>query len=426
MQFTLLRSVVRICGVGVLLGASAWFGSAAASSQFDCPPDFLPLAEATPVQGFGARCYQFQIPDAKPFVRLDIQTDQAVDLYFTEGRKESLTDWDRVNVGPVEGDAKFVLLQPEAGEYTVAVAAPTAATNYSLSASAGEPADDEPLTLCSDDGVCQTVLYMKQGPTAIQLGSKFGDRVILPLTVEGPGKIEVTASWTGSAQELVLILNGPERPELPNPVAYYERTLGSSPLKLIYTVTAKDLERGKRFQVSLVNFGGGEATGNFEIETPPTFRLDYLRAAKLQLAEKLVVLQPVKPAPPVPKPEKPPAQQMVLIPNLQVLQAQTPEQVCQQAVQGKIAWNYDGNKRWAQANVERLCAGTAQGSEPGKCFQRIMHDGVSWGGGTRWQWANAVDLCEGTSSAARTIRCFEAQIRRGASWRDSIAACDSN
>ncbi|MDQ3938836.1 MAG: hypothetical protein M3253_09190, partial [Chloroflexota bacterium] len=75
---------------------------------------------------------------------------------------------------------------------------------------------------------------------------------------------------------------------------------------------------------------------------------------------------------------------------------------CQDAVQGKIAWNYSGSTTWAPNNVERLCRG-ASDDQPARCFQRVMHGGINWGGGTRWEWQNAIDLCEGTADANATI-----------------------
>ena len=96
---------------------------------------------------------------------------------------------------------------------------------------------------------------------------------------------------------------------------------------------------------------------------------------------------------------------------------------CENAVQGKIAWDYNGSTQWNPSNVNRLCRGSAS-VEPARCFEHAMHGGVNWGGSTRWQWGNAIDLCEGSADAARTVRCFQNQIARGQSWQNAIAACD--
>ena len=100
------------------------------------------------------------------------------------------------------------------------------------------------------------------------------------------------------------------------------------------------------------------------------------------------------------------------------------ENACFHAIEGKVAWNYSGEKRWNQQNVERLCRGTSKALEPGRCFQGVLFDGIDWGGGTRWKWENALDLCEGTSDAAGTIRCFQRWVGTGLHWTEAIARCD--
>lgn len=96
---------------------------------------------------------------------------------------------------------------------------------------------------------------------------------------------------------------------------------------------------------------------------------------------------------------------------------------CEQAVQGKIAWNYSGNKQWTPKSIARLCHGAKASVEPARCFERVMHGGLNWGDGTRWEWQNAVDLCEGTWNASATISCFEAQKASGTPWMRAIDAC---
>lgn len=96
---------------------------------------------------------------------------------------------------------------------------------------------------------------------------------------------------------------------------------------------------------------------------------------------------------------------------------------CSESVQGRIAWNYSGNTNWVPANLVRLCRGAAH-AEPARCFERVMHGGVSWGGGTQWSWENAIDLCEGSQNAERTVSCFQSQMAQGRPWSQAIAACD--
>lgn len=102
------------------------------------------------------------------------------------------------------------------------------------------------------------------------------------------------------------------------------------------------------------------------------------------------------------------------------------ERACYQQVQGRIAWNYEGDTRWQPANVRKLCRGTSSPAEPARCFERVMHGGVEWGGGSRWEWRNAVDLCQGTSDADRTVGCFTAEIARGKRWQGAITQCKAS
>src|SRR5207245_10124495 len=77
-------------------------------------------------------------------------------------------------------------------------------------------------------------------------------------------------------------------------------------------------------------------------------------------------------------------------------------------------------KDWNSDNVQNLCRGTSNPTEPPRCFDRVMHGGINWGGGTRWQWQNALDLCAGTNDAEATINCFQARIGQGVQWPAAI------
>lgn len=98
--------------------------------------------------------------------------------------------------------------------------------------------------------------------------------------------------------------------------------------------------------------------------------------------------------------------------------------VCALAVQGQVAWDYNGNVSWSSGNIDRLCRGATDSDQPAQCFQQVMHGGVDWGGGTQWQWNNVIDLCEGSLSAANTVGCFQEQVGAGATWDQAIASCD--
>ncbi len=96
---------------------------------------------------------------------------------------------------------------------------------------------------------------------------------------------------------------------------------------------------------------------------------------------------------------------------------------CAQRLQGKIAWNYDGNKNWADANMAKLCKGAKNSPEPALCFHRVMHKNVNWGGGTKWKWKNAITLCAGSKDATNTISCFKQGISVGKGWKEAAEFC---
>ncbi len=95
---------------------------------------------------------------------------------------------------------------------------------------------------------------------------------------------------------------------------------------------------------------------------------------------------------------------------------------CHESIQNKVAWDYKGNKQWATANLDKLCANNTT-DQPGQCFNKIMHGNVNWGGGTQWQWGNATKLCSNTLNANRTVVCFKNKIKNGENWSSAIAAC---
>ncbi len=70
------------------------------------------------------------------------------------------------------------------------------------------------------------------------------------------------AIWAGSARNLALILNGPGQ------TGYYARQDGGSPLALEFKVGQTEMNRGRDWKVSIVNFGGGRASGHVLVEYP--------------------------------------------------------------------------------------------------------------------------------------------------------------
>lgn len=96
---------------------------------------------------------------------------------------------------------------------------------------------------------------------------------------------------------------------------------------------------------------------------------------------------------------------------------------CAATVQGKIAWNYEGNKRWSPANIAKLCGSAQNSTQPAMCFNRVMHGGISWGGGTQWKWQNAITLCSGSRDARATIGCFQQGVKVGKRWDEAAQFC---
>jgi hypothetical protein len=112
-----------------------------------------------------------------------------------------------------------------------------------------------------------------------------------------------------------------------------------------------------------------------------------------------------------------------LLPTALATASTSVEQACFDKIQDKIAWSYEGDKHWSPENLSRLCRGTSIAGEPGLCFSRVMHGGISHGAGTRWEWQNALSLCSGTSDAERTIACFQKSLGHTGDWQASIQEC---
>jgi hypothetical protein len=87
-------------------------------------------------------------------------------------------------------------------------------------------------------------------------------REAVEFEVRGAGRIEARAEWTGEAGTLSLILNGPGQ------TGYYARQNGKSPLSLSFKVTDVHVSRGKKWTLSVANFGAGSARGKVVIKIP--------------------------------------------------------------------------------------------------------------------------------------------------------------
>lgn len=97
--------------------------------------------------------------------------------------------------------------------------------------------------------------------------------------------------------------------------------------------------------------------------------------------------------------------------------------ICQASIQDQIEWDYEGNRRWAAANLESICKNAKYSLQPGVCFNRIMHGNISHGEGTRWHWRPALKLCAGTRDANATIKCFSDAIGEQIAWPEAIEQC---
>ena len=137
--------------------------------------------------------------------------------------------------------------------------------------------------------------------------------------------------------------------------------------------------------------------------------------------------------------------------------AQTPaEQQCFDLVQGKVAYDQQGNKSWNPDNIRALCTGTVSPQTTVDCFTGQIAAGVTWSpaiqacranptgtqtpeqecrnliqgkvaydkeGNKNWDEANMADVCRGTTNPQATVDCFTARIAIGAFWYDARDTC---
>lgn len=94
------------------------------------------------------------------------------------------------------------------------------------------------------------------------VGRSGNSRERFKLQFEEPGCIWARATWTGTAENLSLILNGPGQ------TWAYDRQDGPSGMALTYGVTRDDLDEGTDWTLTIANFGSGRASGDVEIGLP--------------------------------------------------------------------------------------------------------------------------------------------------------------
>lgn len=242
-----------------------------ALASFECNPVDSLVNVSGDYSTSSPKCHLFEVPSHTNLIQIFLKSlSGGFDLYYGEGRINFFSLWDKQNkFGTIENETKIVFQQPQAGLHTVGVD-PDRSGRYRLeistaSATTGEVSSSQQ---CSGN-ICRQVYKLEIARAAIELGSKFGDRVIFPIELSKPGRIEVRVNWEGTARKLAVILNGPDRPEQSNPVAYYARRDDISPITLSYNVTSSDFNRGRKWFVSLVNFSGGQArNGEVAISYP--------------------------------------------------------------------------------------------------------------------------------------------------------------
>ncbi|MFC1762661.1 hypothetical protein ACFL6U_11345 [Planctomycetota bacterium] len=92
----------------------------------------------------------------------------------------------------------------------------------------------------------------------LDLGSEFGAEQCYIFQVDRPGIIDIYCKWEGSAKILAGILNGPVGGRIDQ----------GSPIHMSYRVDEEHLKRSNDFKLSIVNFRGGEATGQLKLSYP--------------------------------------------------------------------------------------------------------------------------------------------------------------
>lgn len=100
---------------------------------------------------------------------------------------------------------------------------------------------------------------------------------------------------------------------------------------------------------------------------------------------------------------------------------QRAEQACFLRVQGKVAWNGQGDTRWDDRNVRRLCrnASAQAPGEPARCFSAALRGAVD---GSAWGWSDAIDLCQGAMRARVRLNCYR-ELSQTRSRADAIRTC---
>lgn len=100
---------------------------------------------------------------------------------------------------------------------------------------------------------------------------------------------------------------------------------------------------------------------------------------------------------------------------------------CFNRVQGKIAWNTSGSKRWNANNIRKLCGGATIAAAPPTCFYNAMFRGNSWGKKAKHKmnWMLATQLCARVTNASTSIACLKSNVA-SYSLQNAVNSCDQN
>ena len=248
-----------------------------ALASFKCNPVTFSVNVSGDYSTSSPKCHSFEVLSNTNLIQIFLKSlSGSFDLYYGEGRINFFSLWDKQNKSrAIENETKIAFQQPQAGLHTVGVK-PYGSGRYRLKISTASATSEVSDSQQYSGDLGRAVYKLEIAGAGIELGSKFGDRVIFPIELSKPGRIEVRLNWEGTARKLAIILNGPDRPGQPNPVAAYARRDGVSPITLSYDVTSSDFNRGRKWFVSLVNFSGGEARNgevaiNYPREASPNF-----------------------------------------------------------------------------------------------------------------------------------------------------------
>ncbi|MGB2750594.1 MAG: hypothetical protein WBC19_00910 [Pyrinomonadaceae bacterium] len=143
------------------------------------------------------------------------------------------------------------------------------------------------------------------------------------------------------------------------------------------------------------------------------------------------------------------------------------EQDCYNQVQGKVAYDKAGNKKWSEANVRNLCKGTTYPARTIDCFNLSIANYNDWkrgisecsqatlnnpvidpvkdntqneqdcynlvqgkvaydkAGNKNWSETNVRRLCKNTAYPARTIDCFNLRMANYGDWKRGVDECSA-